>query len=81
MMRRLFRDCLDGLRAGFDVLWWGHAYPRTLPLRRGGSMLSYRPHPGEQLVILSPGRVESPPGAEDRYPPGFIDSLNRGRRP
>ena len=27
MIRRLFRDWLDGLRAGWDVLWWGQAYP------------------------------------------------------
>lgn len=27
MIRRLFRDLLGGLRAGFDVLWWSHAYP------------------------------------------------------
>lgn len=80
MLRRLFRDWLDGLRAGFDVLWWGHAYPRALPLQRGGSMPSYRPHPDEQLVILSPRRVELPPGTEERFPPSFIDRINQGRQ-
>lgn len=80
MIRRLFRDWLDGLHAGFDVLWWGHAYPRTLPLGRGGSMPAYRPSPDEVPVLLSPGWVELPPGAEDRYPPGFIDRMNQGRR-
>ena len=66
MLRRLFRDWLDGLRAGFDVLWWGQAYPRTLPLRpRGGEVPAPRSHPGERLVVLSPGRrIDDPDEAE-----------------
>lgn len=49
--------------------------------RRGGTMPSYRPRPGEKRVILSPGRVRVPSGAEDRFPPEFIDRINQGRRP
>ncbi|WP_159050143.1 hypothetical protein [Streptomyces sp. MMG1533] len=49
--------------------------------RRGGSMPSYRSRPGEQRVILSPGRVQLPPGAEDRFPPELIDRINQGRQP
>lgn len=66
MIRRLFRDWLDGLRAGWDVLWWGRAYPRFLPLRaQGGKISEYRPRPGEQLVVLSPGRrIDDPNEAE-----------------
>lgn len=66
MIRRLFGDWLDGLRAGFDVLWWGQAYPRTLPLRpRGGTIPARHPRPGERLVILSPGRqIDDPDEAE-----------------
>jgi hypothetical protein len=79
VIRRLFRDWLDGLRAGFDVLWWGYAYPRTLPLRRGGSMPAYRPAVDEQRAILSPGRVS--PEVADRFPPEFIARINRGRQP
>ncbi|MGW7726172.1 hypothetical protein ACWGJ6_22920 [Streptomyces canus] len=62
MIRRLFRDWLDGLRAGWDVLWWGQAYPRTLPLRpRGGTIPAYRPRPGGQLAALSPDRRSDDP--------------------
>jgi hypothetical protein len=66
MLRRLFRDLLDGLRAGFDVLWWGRAYPRTFPLRaHGGTIPAYRPRADEQLVLLSPGRrIVDPDEAE-----------------
>lgn len=102
MIRRLFRDCLEGLRAGFDVLCWGQAYPRTLPLQaQGGTLSPYRPRPGERLVVLSPGRrIDDPDEAEalgltsdakrmrrqrgrpeNRFPPGFIDRINQGRRP
>lgn len=48
--------------------------------RRGGTLPSHRPRPGEQRVILSPGRVQLPPGAEDRFPPKFTDRINQGRR-
>jgi hypothetical protein len=34
----------------------------------------------ERRVLLSPGWVRLPDGAEDRYPPGFIDCINQGRR-
>jgi hypothetical protein len=66
VIRSLLQDWLDGLRAGFDVLRWGHAYPRTLSLRPGGGELHpYRPRPGEQLVVLSPGgRIDDPDEAE-----------------
>lgn len=33
LLRKLARDWADGLRAGIDVLLWGHAYPRTVDLR------------------------------------------------
>lgn len=46
--------------------------------RRGGSLRSYRPHPGEQPVILSPGWVS--PEVADRYPPEFIDRINQRRQ-
>lgn len=49
--------------------------------RRGGTMPSYRPSPGEQRVILSPGRVQLPSDAEGRFPPEFIDRINQGRQP
>lgn len=71
---------------------------------QGGEMPNYRPHPGEQLVILSPGRrIDDPDEAEalgmaadakrmrrqgrppstteGQFPTGFIDRINRGRRP
>ena len=83
MIRRLFRDWLNGLRAGFDVLWWGHAYPLTFPLqRRGGTTPPPLPlRPGERRALLSPGRFDLPPGTEGRYPSEFIERINRGRRP
>lgn len=66
MLRRPFRDWRDGLRAGFDVLWWGQAYPRTLPLRpRGGEVPVPHSHPGELLVALSSDRrIDDPDEAE-----------------
>ncbi|MDX3247186.1 hypothetical protein [Streptomyces sp. ME18-1-4] len=33
ILRQLARDWTDGLRAGIDVLLWGHAYPRTIDLQ------------------------------------------------
>ena len=79
MIRRLFRDWLDGLRAGLDVLWWGQAYPRTLPLRRGGSVPAYRPAADEQRAILSPGRVS--PQVRRFLSDEDIERINQGRRP
>jgi len=32
MLSKLARDWMDGLRAGIDVLLWGHAYPRAVSL-------------------------------------------------
>lgn len=79
MLRRLFRDCLEGLRAGFDVLWWGRAYPRFLPLCRGGSMPPSPPlRPGEERALLSPGWVS--PEVADRFPPESIERINQPRR-
>jgi hypothetical protein len=71
---------------------------------RGGALRGYRPRPGGQLVILSPGRRiddpdeaealgltadakrmrrqgKLPSGAEDRFPPEFIDRINQRRQP
>lgn len=79
MIRRLFRDWLDGLRAGWDVLWWGHAYPRTFPLRaRGGQLPAYQPRPGERLVALSPGRAIADP--DDAEALGLTADARRMRR-
>jgi hypothetical protein len=53
---------------------------RRLFRRRGGTMPAPSPlKPGERRVILSPGWV--PPEVARRYPPEFIDRINRGRRP
>lgn len=79
VIRRLVRDWLDGLRAGFDVPRWGQAYPRTLPLRaRGGQIPAYRPRQGERLVILSPGRAITDPDEAEAL--GLTADARRMRR-
>lgn len=32
VLGKFARDWMDGLRAGIEVLLWGHAYPRTASL-------------------------------------------------
>lgn len=62
MIRRMVRDIVDGLHSGIDVLLWGYAYPRTLPLRpHGGTLSPRRPHHVERMALLSPGRLITDP--------------------
>jgi hypothetical protein len=77
LLGRYCRDFTDGLRAGFDVLWWGQAYPRTLPLRRGGGMTAGRPRPDEVPAVLSPGWVS--PKARRHLSGEDIERINQGR--
>jgi hypothetical protein len=54
---------------------------RRLFRRSGGTMPERPPlHPGEGPVILSPGWVELPPGADERYAEDFLAALNQPRR-
>ncbi|MFI5992538.1 hypothetical protein ACIBAC_11880 [Streptomyces sp. NPDC051362] len=79
MIRRLFRDLLDGLRAGWDVLWWGQAFPRTFPMKAGGGQLpGYQSGQAERMVALSPGRVITDP--EDAEALGLTADARRMRR-
>lgn len=41
----------------------------------------YRSPSGERMVLLSPGWVELPPGAEDRYSSEVVRRINQGRQP
>lgn len=79
MIHRLFRDLLDGLRAGWDVLWWGQAYPRTFPMKaRGGQLPGYQIEQGERMVALSPGRAITDPDEAEAL--GLTADARRMRR-
>lgn len=43
LLRKFARDWTDDLRAGIDVLLWGHAYPRTIDLRTLKRLRSRKP--------------------------------------
>lgn len=54
---------------------------RLLPSRyaSGGTLPPYTPREDSQPVILSPGWVELPPGADEHYAKEFLRAVNQPR--
>lgn len=70
---------------GTPLIYWpdgkDHAC-QDVNCRYGHGMRGAGPvRPDEEPAVVSPGRYEVPPGVEERFPPGFLDRINQGRRP